>query len=372
MLTNFRLIALRDQIRFKNRIGSNEEHLKATVEWIKRAQDSTGNGGVSAYLNYYIGWENAYPETTGYIIPTMFDYYYYSGDSDCKKRAIEMSDFLKRIQLDDGSFRLGSHPSPLDSDVFDTGQVLQGFVRCFKETKNDTYLSCATKAGDWIVAMQDNDGAWRKCSFNKIPHTYYTRVALALLDLFEVTQNEKYKISAVKNIEWASANCNKVGWYHNCAFEIESMLHPNTHVIGYTVEGILECGILLNNENFIRTATKTLRSLLNKFMSDRWIKSTYNECWESNDNYSCLTGNAQISALWFRLFELTNEQKYYDGAVKLINYIKSTQYLNSFHKGIQGGIKGSQPIYGDYNPYRYLNWAAKFFIDSLLRQETLK
>ena len=371
LATSLRWIAFKDYLKTKNRINTNTNHLKATIEWIKKAQNSSGNGGVSAYLNDFIGWENPYPETTGYIIPTMFDYYHYSGDTDCKIRAIRMSDFLMSIQQHDGSFRLGSHPSTLDSDVFDTGQCLEGFVRCYKETSCNEYLASAKKAADWIVSLQDSDGAWRRFSFNGIPHTYYTRVALALLELHEIVEDRKYKIASIKNVEWASANCNNLGWYHNCAFDVESMSHPTTHVIGYTVEGILECGIILNDDNLIKTATKTLKAIFNRFAKDGYLKGTYDEFWESNDKYSCLTGDAQIATLWLRLFELTNEQAYYESAVKLNNYLKSTQYIHHRCEGIRGGIKGSQPIFGDYNPYRYLNWAAKFFVDSLLRQETL-
>jgi hypothetical protein len=32
--------------------------------------------------------------------------------------------------------------------------------------------------------------------------------------------------------------------------------------------------------------------------------------------------------------------------------------------GVNGGVKGSFPVDGAYNPYMYLNWAAKFLIDS--------
>ena len=32
--------------------------------------------------------------------------------------------------------------------------------------------------------------------------------------------------------------------------------------------------------------------------------------------------------------------------------------------GVRGGVKGSFPIEGDYGRFEYLNWAAKFFIDS--------
>src|SRR4051794_40544482 len=51
-------------------------HLDAAMEWIKRAQDSSGTGGVAwgyrarrpVRSNIAMGWVGAYPETTGYII----------------------------------------------------------------------------------------------------------------------------------------------------------------------------------------------------------------------------------------------------------------------------------------------------------------
>ncbi len=323
-------------------------------------------------ISWLTGWGNAYPETTGYIIPTMFDYSFFANDDDCRKRAIVMSDFLLDVQLKDGSFRLGFHPSDLDSEVFDTGQCLDGLIRCYKETEDNQYLDSAIRAADWILSVQDEDGAWRKYSFRGVPHTYYTRVALPLLKLYELNGNPKYKEAAAKNVDWAVANSNEVGWYDNCAFEPHLMSHPTTHVIGYTAEGILECGVILKNNELVEKARVTLDSLMRKLDTERLLKGTYDQLWGSDDKYSCLTGDAQIAGLWLRLYELTKKQKYYDAAVKLNNYLKSTQYVEHWCKGIEGGIKGSQPIYGKYLPYAFVNWAAKFFVDSLMRQRTIE
>ena len=49
---------------------TDREHLLAAVEWLERAQDITGNGGVSGRYLLGHGWSSSYPETTGYIIPT--------------------------------------------------------------------------------------------------------------------------------------------------------------------------------------------------------------------------------------------------------------------------------------------------------------
>ena len=45
-------------------------------------------------------------------------------------------------------------------------------------------------------------------------------------------------------------------------------------------------------------------------------------------------------------------------------YLKCRQERFSKVKGYMGGISGSYPIYGEYEPYRQLNWAAKFFADA--------
>src|SRR5439155_408815 len=55
-------------------------HLLAALEWLERAQDATGAGGFArgyslAWSPYFKsrGWQPAYPETTGYIIPTLYE-----------------------------------------------------------------------------------------------------------------------------------------------------------------------------------------------------------------------------------------------------------------------------------------------------------
>jgi len=57
----------------------HEPHLVAAIEWLGRAHDATPDGGISRgfslALNAYFacrGWQPSYPETTGYIIPTLY------------------------------------------------------------------------------------------------------------------------------------------------------------------------------------------------------------------------------------------------------------------------------------------------------------
>jgi hypothetical protein len=57
--------------------------------------------------------------------------------------------------------------------------------------------------------------------------------------------------------------------------------------------------------------------------------------------------------------------------LRAIELVKRAQPLMHPHSGIRGGIPGSDPIWGDYLTMALPNWAAKYFIDALLRKEAL-
>jgi len=50
--------------------------IKEGIGWLERAQDSslTHDGGVARHYSLIDGWGSSYPETTGYIIPTILEY----------------------------------------------------------------------------------------------------------------------------------------------------------------------------------------------------------------------------------------------------------------------------------------------------------
>ena len=56
---------------------------------------------------------------------------------------------------------------------------------------------------------------------------------------------------------------------------------------------------------------------------------------------------------------------------EFLELVKRAQPLLHAHQGIRGGIPGSDPIWGDYLTMALPNWAAKYFIDALLRKEAL-
>lgn len=372
-------ICIKDSLGIFYPEKENEIHIKAGLEWLKFAQDQSSDGGVSAWYSLLTGWMPSYIETTGYIISTFLDCSEYFKDKDLNKRATKMGDFLIRMQNSDGSFRrqvpeVCTDTSPI---IFDTSQDIIGLTDLYKHTKISKYLDSAIKAADFLCKVQEKNGSWIKYEYGGCSRTYETRSSWALLKVFEITKNKKYKNCGVKNLNWAAKNQNANGWFKN-----NDLPHPNpddplTHTISYAIEGFLWSGILLNEKKYINFAKKAADRMLEYFNKNGFLPGTFNKNWHSSDHYACLTGNAQIALVWLELYKITKDMKYLTTAKKLNSYLKKTQDTKIKDKNIRGGIKGSFPIYGDlvgfkgYCRMAYLNWAVKFFIDSLLAEETI-
>lgn len=364
---------IHDLLKRRYDVGEDRGHLRATMDWLCAAQDAMTDGGVSAFYDLRFGvWGPPYPETTGYIIPTFFDYATYSGDDSFRTRAVRLANWLVTLQLQEGAFPIG----PLWPDweraplVFDTGQIIHGLVRAYEETGREDFLVSAQSAGTWLVDIQDADGAWRKYTSLGIVHTYNVRTAWSLLRLYRACQDSIYRDAAVRNLAWAMDDQDADGWFRNAHFRPGEP--PLTHTIAYTIEGLLESGVLLKDQQVIGAAQRAADALRLRQSQDGFLRARYGPDWSSELTWSCLTGDAQMAILWLRLFQLVGDHSYLEAAKMANTYVKQAQNRTSTLQGVMGGIAGSHPIYEGYEPYRFLNWAAKFFADSLLLSINLK
>ncbi|MBW1959482.1 MAG: hypothetical protein JRI63_13330 [Deltaproteobacteria bacterium] len=367
-------LILRDRLNLsRNSSNDFETHIREAVNWLCRAQDGTPDDGFARAYNLATGWEPSYPETTGYIIPTLLDYYHLTGKDEILHRSIKAADWLLKLQFPEGGIPAGTVATePKIPTIFNTGQVIFGWVSAYKESGNSLYLEAIRKACDWLVETQDDDGAWRKYgSFvsTYALNTYNTRTAWAVLQGGRLLDSDKYQIPAVKNIEWALTQMNDKGWFDNDCLIDNSK--PLTHTIAYTIRGILEIGLAVKNERFINSAIKSASMVLNTLHPNGFLPGRLDCNWTPKSNYNCLTGACQMAIIWLRLYNLNKDMKFFNGAQRAIKYACSTQDLKTSNMGVKGGIKGSFPINGEYGKFEYLNWAAKFFVDALLAYDII-
>jgi hypothetical protein len=367
-------VILRNYLGFRSEITSRQDSMALAMEWLCHAQDVTNCGGVSASYSLTKGWREPYPETTGYIIQSFIKYYHHTNKSDYLDRAIQMGNWEIEIQLTNGAVRggVGHNENPI---VFNTGQVILGWVDLYIETKQERFKLAAERASDWLLEIQDNDGKWSKYAYLDIPHSYHTEVSWGILEVYKISGNKKYLNAAKKQILWTLSNAHENGWFEQMAFTKERL--PITHTIGYTLQGLLESAKFFDinlKENILEIVYKACVNIMNQYNGredSQFLQASFDENWSSLSKYSCLTGSCQIAICFIEIYKFKNDIKLRDTAIKIIDQVKSTQNLNSKNKGIQGGIQGSYPIWGDYMPNNYPNWAAKYFVDALLLRELI-
>jgi hypothetical protein len=165
----------------------------AALGWIRRSQDRVGSGGVGDRT--FHGWTPGYPEVTGYIIPTFWDYHELRGSDDLAQRALRMAEWELRLQKSEGGFESLYEGEGQPAVVFNTGQVIRGLTRTYLETREDRFLDAAMRAADWIVANQEPDGSWTKANYLGMKRTYDVYAAAGLAELATVASEDRYAVT---------------------------------------------------------------------------------------------------------------------------------------------------------------------------------
>jgi len=350
---------------------ANRVHLDAAIAWLKHAQDVTGNGGVAqTYLIRSQHWAPSYPETTGYIIPTFYRYAALTGDADARQRAIRMADWEIDIQHPTGGVLAGALGDSDRPTIFNTGQVIFGWVRAFEEEGDERYRQAAVRAADWLIETMDGDGCWRKFGSpmtGKHINTYNTRTAWSLARVHDITGDRGYLRAAVRNAEWAMTQRNAAGWLaQNC---LQDSAQPFTHTIAYAMRGLLEIGVAEGRDDLVAAARVIGDAMIARLPADGRLPGRFDEHWKSTVKWACLTGDCQLGINWGRLYQITGEQRYKEATARILGFVKKTQLLASTDENARGGIKGSFPVDGGYHPWQYPNWATKFYADALMMDE---
>jgi hypothetical protein len=349
--------------------GDDRAHLVCTLDWLCRAQDARGDGGVSAQYSLAHGWDVSYPETSGYIAATFLAGADYLGDPRLVERARRICDWEIAIQAPNGGVL--SRPGRPETRVFNTGQVVLGWCALSERTGDPRYLAAARRAGDYLLGLQERDGSWQKDTYCGA-RTYHARTDWGLLRLARLAGDTRYRDAARRNLRWVVAQRQDNGWFRNCGFNADD---PITHVIDYTFIGILESA-LLDPDAFDTAAADLLapgaaaicdaveRSALEGIPG--MIPASFDAHWRSRDEYSCLTGNAQLAYTLLRLHSLAANERYARAARALISALKRTQAREGAPDAVRGAVAGSFPLYQGYLSNSFPNWAAKFFADALL------
>lgn len=344
-----------------------EAAIAAALDWLGATQDhaATADGGSARHYSLLSGWAPSYPETTGYIVPTLLEQAARRDRPDLAGRARRMLDWLVGIQFPEGGFQGGTViQAPRVPVTFNTGQILLGLAAGTKAF-GDAYRGPMERAADWLAASQDADGKWSK---HPTPFaapglkTYETHVSWGLFEAARLAPERPWGAAGLAQVAWAIGQLRPNGWPEHCCLTRPDA--PLTHTLGYTLRGIIEAWRFAGQPAHLEAALRLAGGLRGALGADGRLAGRLDAAWRPAVDWVCLTGTVQIAHCWLLLAEATGDRSWRAAGLAANRFVRRSVRMSDPDPGVRGAVAGSFPIEGGYGRFEYLNWAAKFAIDS--------
>lgn len=337
------------------------DSIRRAADWLLRAQSCAPDGeGYSRRYRLHRGWDRCYIETTGYIIPTLLDVARLLDAAQYRTSAERAAEWLLGVQSEDGAFTDVDFRNP---QAFDTGQVLLGLSRMYRDSKDARFLDAARRASDWLVGVQERDGSWVSVAYEGRPHAYYSRVAAALIEVGRLSGEESHVEAGRRNLEWVISNEQPNAYFAYSEFRHgeDAYLHTIVYVLEGFVMAFEQTGEVRWRDAFLRGAD-ALRRLVN---AEGLLYSQYDKAWNATNKEYCVTGLAQYAGVCFDVFRLTGDQQFSQLGSRIVDRLCGWQQDRG--ADIAGALPSSIPLWGRYGGMEFFNWNSKFFIDAAIK-----
>ncbi|GLZ38115.1 prenyltransferase/squalene oxidase repeat-containing protein [Actinokineospora sp. NBRC 105648] len=347
----------------------NPSHRRALADamaWVAAAHEATGRRGVSAGYELVGGWQPTYPETSGYLIPTMLRAADALGDPDPAERAGEIGEWLLGLQRPDGAFPGGTGTDG-DPVVFDTGQIVLGLLARWERDGDRSALDAAARAVDWLCARQLPSGAW--LSHLGWANTYATRVTWAVAAVWRQTGDPAHLACAHRSLDWVLDQVEPDGWIPRTGFDDSRV--PWTHTTAYALRGLHRTADALgDDERAARARAPADRAALG--LADLvsplhpLLPGQIGGGFTPAADYACLTGDAQLVTVWLDTAKRHRGDELRARAAAVVDRLVELQVRQPLEPAAVGALPGSWPLSGGFEPAAFPNWATKFLADAVL------
>lgn len=337
--------------------------LRRVGEWCLRSERPTG--GSAAYQLPILGWSKSYPETTGYLIPTLLNIATFTGDNRYREAAERHGHWLLSIQSPEGWWAGGLHPNRSRApSIFNTGQILKGMNALAAESGCEEWDAAAHRAQAWLLSNMQSEGLWPGGDYraSRTP-SYYSEVlwpmAARAIETNDGQAAERIRGSLQRIVERRTTE----GAFRFWGFDESGF--GFTHTIAYTIRGLQEGGLLLDDESIYRAPEAALEKMLrvSELRGGR-LPGGFQESWMPDTSFMCLTGNAQTALCLLRMESTQSDDlRVVSGAARMLDAVVD-------RLPVSGAIAGSRPVWGPYIRGRYPNWAAKYVCDALIELDS--
>jgi hypothetical protein len=342
-------------------------HLEATAGWLLRSIGPSG--GSAAYYAPLLGWSRPYPETTGYLIPTLLRLHERHASAEAGAAAFRAGSWLLSLQAPEGFWFGGLHPprGRRQPSVFNTGQILLGLCALHGWTGEAKWLEAAGRGAGWLAAGVGSAGEWSDGHYRRgFQPSYYTRVAWPMLEVWRFNGDDAVRAAAERVLRKVLGRRRSNGAFAGWGFLPGRPAF--THTIAYTLRGLLESARLLDDWARYGAATEQALEVLRRRaeLAGGRLPGAFDEDWRADRRFVCLTGCAQVALCLLIAEAHAPDLRLVNAACKLVDTVCGRQRLSG-PGTIRGAVPGSTPFWGRYMAMRYPGWAAKFQADALDR-----
>lgn len=350
--------------------------MRAAVSWLEAASRHWGCGGFAARYNLWRRrYQGPYPETTGYLVPTVLRLAEAPDPPASHMSARSAGRWLLGRQRDDGSMRCNIDETAADAAkpdrvvLFDCGAILQGFA-ALARAGEPLHREAALRLGRFLVGSQRADGVWDKHLYFPTFGNHNALVAYALIEAGAVTGETAFADAGLRCLGALRPRILSSGFIEGCEFGGDPgtmFLHP----YAYTLEGYVKSAFVLQDDDLLSVAAAALDRMAEQMEKTGDAPAAYlDRALAPASDYAATTGLAQLADLLLKVGLRGERKEFLDPGRRIMNFLRARVAPPEAGEGEHGGIPASFPVGGGYGPYSINNWTLKYFLDASLEELT--
>ncbi len=312
-------------------------HLRATLEWICRAQDACrtppGNGCVASGWAFELGWLAADIDDTGWLIETCLPAANYLAWPALLERAQAMLDAL--LAQPDG-------PS--------VGRI-HGLIAGHTQMDHRECLARAVQSGHALLDV----GVTSVAQQAQYAHTLATLGVLA---------NDAVLISAGRrHLDAVLAQQTPCGWFAG------SSAPTSTQHLAGIIRCLIESGVQFEDERALTAGLHVAKALRKSLSRSGTLSDAFDDGWMPSGNPIGVAALTQLAAAWLRLSQLdhsTHKTRWQEAAGWALAVTKRSQRTKGHPLALRDALPSAMPIWRGPSAFRFETRSTKHFADALM------
>ena len=367
-----------------------DSSVKDAVNWLVNSGIQNMDAGKRDIYGSFNAWYEqdtgiypfVYSENTGYMLTMMCYLWDRYGKEEYLKRGKLAGDWLlNMVHESNGGFRClyPLNPSRFDFKkeqmyAFDNGIILNGLVNLYRATKEEKYLVAAVTVADWLVySAQKPSGAFYPIyqlvdgkffesdkEWSTISGSYHVKIAIGLLNLYDLSHKKKYLDSAIKICDFALSCQNASGRYISYLSRGGTNAHPHC----YSGEGLWVAGTVLEREDYLESSARGVQWLLDMQSEDGFVPRLFlDDRPIYNERLDIISQTLRLSMIHMseKRVPLSNKNK----IELLLSHIIRYQARDAKDAKADGGFYFGKSSKGDREMPHVNLWVSAFAIQAL-------